>query len=435
MFKKLSIQQFFLLRVLQYGSTFFVNLVLARFLGADEAGRIFFFASNLILMTLIFSVSMDSSFLYYATAGTISLDKLAGFSFVCCLITVACCIGVAFTFRNLFDVSARECLLFLIPYTGGILLSGLYQNILYGYNNFTSPNVVVLVVNLLLLVFIPLRKYNNNVEKENILQLYFFSFFAVGVLMVFIIMFEKKLNPFHFPDRKELKLLYQYAGSALLANLLNLMLYRIDYWFVTYFLHNHHLLGNYIQASKMAQAFLFFSQVLANMYYLIVVKEQDEQELLHITVVLFRVILSTLLFCFLVVLLLPTGIFMSFFGSSFDAMYYPVCLLIPGIISLSLCTITGAFFGGKKMVRINTYSTLAGVVVVIILDLLLIPRYNINGAAAASSIAYTCTFLFSLFVLKKKFNLRLSSLFSFSRKDIPYVVHSLNTRRQNENGT
>ena len=430
MFKKLSIQQFFLLRVLQYTSIFFVNLSLARFLGAEEAGRIFFFASNLVLLIMIFSVSMDSGFLYYATAGKISLDKLVGFSVVCTVVTITGCLGGRLAFRSLFDVSTREVMLFLIPYTGGVLLSGLYQNILYGDNNFTLPNVIVLVINILLLVFIPLRKFNTYEEKETILQLYFFSFLAIGLMMMLFVIMKRKLNPFHFPEKTELLLLYKYAGSALLANLLNLLLYRIDYWFVTSFLHNHHLLGNYIQASKVAQAFLFFSQVLANLYYLIVVRQQDESELLRLTMALFRVIFLTLLLCFIALLLLPSGIFLYLFGSSFDAMYYPVCLLMPGIISLSMCTIAGAFFGGKKMIRINTYSTLAGVVVVIILDLLLIPRYGINGAAIASSVAYTCTFLCSLFVLRSKYKFKMRSLFSFSKNDIPYVIHSLNTRRQ-----
>jgi O-antigen/teichoic acid export membrane protein len=88
------------------------------------------------------------------------------------------------------------------------------------------------------------------------------------------------------------------------------------------------------------------------------------------------------------------------FGSGMMPALHPLWLLLPGIVTLTASKVISSYLSG---IGKPTYSTFIGagtVILTIALDLLLIPRYGINGAAAASSIVYTCTAVASVMVFR-----------------------------------
>ena len=84
------------------------------------------------------------------------------------------------------------------------------------------------------------------------------------------------------------------------------------------------------------------------------------------------------------------------FGSRFAGSAIAVWLLLPGIVAFSVSRVLSSYLLGRNKQHIDFGASLAGLVVTIALDLLLIPPYGFGGAAAASSVAYTVTLLVNL---------------------------------------
>jgi O-antigen/teichoic acid export membrane protein len=79
------------------------------------------------------------------------------------------------------------------------------------------------------------------------------------------------------------------------------------------------------------------------------------------------------------------------FGAGFAPSVAAVWLLLPGVVALSVARVLSSYLLGRNRQKVDFMASLAGLVVTLALDLLLIPRYGFPGAAAASSVAYTAT--------------------------------------------
>ncbi|MHB8095414.1 MAG: oligosaccharide flippase family protein [Candidatus Aminicenantales bacterium] len=77
-----------------------------------------------------------------------------------------------------------------------------------------------------------------------------------------------------------------------------------------------------------------------------------------------------------------------FFGSRFLPAYLPILLLLPGMVFLAVVKILARYMSGIGKPELNSYSALAGLIATVIGLALLVPKYGIAGAAAASSAAY-----------------------------------------------
>ncbi len=79
------------------------------------------------------------------------------------------------------------------------------------------------------------------------------------------------------------------------------------------------------------------------------------------------------------------------FGKAFSSAIVATWLLLPGTVALSYYKTLGVHLAGQGKPEYGSYAGAVSVVLTIALDFLLIPEYGINGAAVASSIAYTVT--------------------------------------------
>jgi O-antigen/teichoic acid export membrane protein len=88
------------------------------------------------------------------------------------------------------------------------------------------------------------------------------------------------------------------------------------------------------------------------------------------------------------------------FGSVMIPALHPLWLLLPGIVTLAPARIISSYLSGIGKPLYSTYIAAGPVALTVALDLLLIPRYGISGAAAASSIVYTVTGVASVWIFK-----------------------------------
>jgi O-antigen/teichoic acid export membrane protein len=76
------------------------------------------------------------------------------------------------------------------------------------------------------------------------------------------------------------------------------------------------------------------------------------------------------------------------YGSKFSDSLQPFLLLLPGVTGFSLVTVLAAHIAGCGRPSINLVAAGVALVVTLSLDLMLIPRIGVPGAAIASSASY-----------------------------------------------
>jgi O-antigen/teichoic acid export membrane protein len=77
------------------------------------------------------------------------------------------------------------------------------------------------------------------------------------------------------------------------------------------------------------------------------------------------------------------------FSSAFSDAYIPLLVLLPGVVLLGGSKVLTNEIAGRGYPHYNSLNAALALVVTVVLDLVLIPRYGVLGAALASSAAYT----------------------------------------------
>jgi O-antigen/teichoic acid export membrane protein len=89
------------------------------------------------------------------------------------------------------------------------------------------------------------------------------------------------------------------------------------------------------------------------------------------------------------------------YGSAFTDAGVALRLILPGIVAYSVVAVLSRYIVGRGRPGLGTFVLLTGLVLNIAANLILVPRFGINGAAASSSISYGLTALLTLAVFRR----------------------------------
>ncbi len=409
----------FIFRGIYYSSIFVLNIFIARTFQAELGGWINYITNNFSLLLLLGSFSLEISVLYYGTSKKISQPKLATFALIWSLLVCVCFYFVIHSFITYDNsIQSKKLIQFAsLNYIAGIIITNFFFNLFIILEEFAIPNILLSILNLFLIISIPENIFGFHIfNKDTFIYYYYFSFTLQGVLLILAYYIHQKKIHLQLVNIKDFLLLFKYALTCFMGNLIFFLSYRIDYWFINFYRKNPSELGNYIQASKMGQMLLMFAVILGSSIFPVTASGEDRQALLKKILTIVRNFVFLFIGLIVFSLLIGDGIMTSVFGPTFNLMYWPFILLLPGILSLSISTILSAYFGGMNKIMINVKSALIGLIVISLLDFFFIKKYGINGAAIISSIGYTCTMLYGLYYFRKDFPFNLSDLFSFQKK-------------------
>ena len=405
-------------------SSLLLNILVARYYQAAASGWIFFVFSYYTLFIEVLGFSMESGISYYASRNEVTASRLLCLSL---LLSLAAVVPVVIFFRlylpePLRGLSPAFVLFSAISFISGYILNNCCSALFYAHKKFILPNVLSIAINGVLILFLLFAGGGRvwATGSDPFIILLFASFAAQGLVMLVAgIMTLGGGQPFSLPGVAGLKKIGRYSLQAFIANTVFFMLYRIDYWFVEKYCRPE-ILGNYIQVSKLVQLFLLFPGFIAGAVFPLTAggwKDEVNKNLRGITAGLL------VLYSIICALLALTGywLFPFLFGSSFDKMYQPFLLLIPGILSLSMLSPFSAYYAGRNRVRVNIIGALLSLVLIVTGDVLFIPRYGIHAAALVSSVGYIAYLVYVIRVYKKEYGIATGALFSISRSELYWI--------------
>jgi O-antigen/teichoic acid export membrane protein len=89
------------------------------------------------------------------------------------------------------------------------------------------------------------------------------------------------------------------------------------------------------------------------------------------------------------------------YGSAFSDAGVALRLILPGIVAYSIVAVLSRYIVGRGRPGTGTMILVIGLVLNIVANLILVPRYGINGAALSSSISYGLTAIVTLVVFRR----------------------------------
>jgi O-antigen/teichoic acid export membrane protein len=105
------------------------------------------------------------------------------------------------------------------------------------------------------------------------------------------------------------------------------------------------------------------------------------------------------------------------YGASYAPMVMPLLLLLPGVVMLSIFKVLSTGFFGRGQPMLASWAALIGLVFQTALDIVLIPRLGINGAAIASSAAYTLMMVIGVALYVRSTGASVRSIFIMQADD------------------
>ena len=112
-------------------------------------------------------------------------------------------------------------------------------------------------------------------------------------------------------------------------------------------------------------------------------------------------------------------------------MYSAMLFYLPGVFCLCITTILAAYLGGKGLIYLNVIASVIALFIVVVGDLLFIPKWGIIAAAAVSSAGYLGCMLYLLRYYLIKFNTNITEFFSVSLNELGYLFSMLLNKRRN----
>ncbi len=188
-----------------------------------------------------------------------------------------------------------------------------------------------------------------------------------------------------------------YGIRAHLGSVLSFLNYRLDAFLVNWLL-GPAAVGFYSISVLLAEKIWLVSNAAGAVLFPRVAAEKDPTARKRITPKVIRSVLVVSVLSALVLFLAGRWLIVLLFSERFLPAAGPLRILLLGVIAFSLSRIMSNDIAARGRPILNTYVAAGTLVLNILLNLFLIPRYGIEGAAGASTVSYLVTLVARLFI-------------------------------------
>ncbi|MCE1252945.1 MAG: polysaccharide biosynthesis C-terminal domain-containing protein [Anaerolineae bacterium] len=236
------------------------------------------------------------------------------------------------------------------------------------------------------------------------------------------ILFLRKLSAFFTWGDSGLKEIITFSIPCYLGDLFKILNYRMDIFFVSFF-QGAREVGFYSTAVGTANLILMIAQAFAiNLFPKVASSQDTPRENALRTAQIVRIILWFNLVCSVGLGLVSFWLLPFLYGEVFINSVTPLLLLLPGTLLLSLTFVLSSYINGIGKPRVNTTIAVISLAVTVVLDILLIPAFSKEGAAIASSLAYSISAMLTLAYFVRDSHLPLRRIFLLNRDDLNQLL-------------
>ena len=226
-------------------------------------------------------------------------------------------------------------------------------------------------------------------------------------------------------DRAAFRELLDYGLKGYLANLLQFFNYRLDALIVNA-ISGVASVGVYSISVAMTEVIWFVAQAFSTVMFPHV-SSVDRRDADRVTPIVSRNVWFITLLGVVAMAILGRWLVVLVFGDAMLPAVTPLLLLLPGTFALSGVKVLTSYLSGIGRPIYATYIAAGNLVLTVVLDIALIPRFGIAGAAAASSIVYTITAIVTVIIFRKESGGGIGETIVIRPEDLSYYARAART--------
>jgi O-antigen/teichoic acid export membrane protein len=365
-------------------------IVIARVLGPDGKGAYSLILLVPTLLALLGNLGIYIANTYFGGSRKHDWTKLASNSLVSAVglgvLLAAGFLAYLHVFQPSFlkDIEPRYLVLATLVLPLSLLII-YFQSILLGQDRIKEYNLVYLAQNGALVVLVLLALL---VVKGGLFGTIAAWAGATLVATILAVLLVRRTTNIKWSFHRQLfKDSVKFGVKGYLGNVIQFLNYRLDMLLVAFFM-NITFVGYYSISVALAEALWYFPGAVGTVIFARTpgMKADDANRstprICRNT--FFLTVIASLLF-----FVMGRYIILLFFGSAFLPAVKPLWILLPGVIAFSIPKVLNNELAGRGKPIVGTIAAGFSLAVNIPLNILLIPRMGISGAALASTISYT----------------------------------------------
>ena len=314
--------------------------------------------------------------------------------------------------------------LWIAALSGLCSFTSVNTSILIGKEKINRSNILVFLIPLITVISVLILF---NIKHSASIDSYLVSMlisYIVNILLSFywLIPWLSKETAFRFNEFfPTLKTMLHYGYQNQMAHVFQLISNRISFFVLEYYWSKSQV-GIYSNGVSIIESVWMISSSITLLQYSRIVNSSNKKYAIQLTELLTKYGLLVAFIALIPIVLLPSSVYGTIFGSDFSELNRLIWVLAPGIWVFNYTLILGHYFSGTGKYYINAIASGVGFLVTIPAVFILIPKFQIYGAAISATISYFCSSLVVIYYFKKsggKF-----VLFPDKRELVNFFVHT-----------
>lgn len=417
--------------ILALGSSVF----LTRMLGKEGNGAYGFIMANVNLFAVLLGFGMARTMTYFIAKEDSDVESVSGLGFYISAIGIA--VFSLFTFALYYSES--DLINFLLPkgYVSAFIICFMIGNFIHktatnyligvwqGTLKFNSMNLALLQGNAIRLIALAGVWFYVNYSKTDIsivkILYILLIILSVDLLVRFAIFFKGK-NKLNFSVNLNGTLcrsILVFGSIGIATRVLNFANKRLDIWFVEAY-NGLEELGIYLLAVGLVD--IMIATIVPGVQVLIpYYTQRNPAQRMQLLSKVSRINLLFTSILITTVVLLSIYVIPFLYGEEFRESVHPFILLCFGAFFLLIRNVFASFNVATNHQKINLRANILALVITLILDITLIPKYGIIGACYASIVAYAASCMFVIIITLRNSELSISKFIFINRNDVSFL--------------
>lgn len=375
------------------------SVLIARSVGPAGKGSLDLIVATSALLGMVLSVSLPQGTTFVVAQGKIAANVLASQLVVVSLLQalVALIVLSLLRFTTYFEMFLPDWGLWIVAgvvlYVWIDLLTKFWSAVLAGQQHIAVVNNAEFVgrVAQFVSIFILSAALYFSGKQLSVGALFLVTLSAsvlINLLLLASLGFKFQLSS----DLRGLRAATAFAVPCYAANVAQFLNYKLDVFVVGFFAGKESV-GRYTLAVSLGQLLWLMSSSVATVLLPKIAASTDDGVSIRHTARVTRLSLWATAICGLALGVLATQAIPVLYGEAFRPSVMALLWLLPGIVVFSVANVLAAYIAGVGKPRLNLLVSSVSLIVTITLDVLLIPKLNIVGAAIASTVSYSISAL------------------------------------------
>jgi len=387
------------------------NVIISRLLGPEYLGILAIIIVTVEIVYRLVNPGMDISAIYFISNKRFEFKEYVNTYFINSVFIIAVGILILFLLSQIGSITIfssviklnflNDFFLLIVFYFIAFLLFDFGVKLPLGLEKFNEYNKIQLFKPIILFVLLVVSSFLFKTNLSEVVLIISVSF----IIPAFF--YWRFALPINFSWRKDPAMKsFRFGIKIMFGNLLQYLNYRADILLVSFFLTQLEV-GWYYVCVIIGERLLFLTQATSTILFPSASNSEEQREK---TPILSRLNFAVVFAAAFVVGISAYWLIPFLFSEQYINSVLPLIILLPGIISLSVSKILSADFVSRGLPQYSLYVSLLNFCLNFILNIILIPKIGIAGAALSSTFSYTAALFLQVYFYQSLTKIKLSEL-------------------------